>query len=372
MEYRYAYFAGGCFGCITPIYKMYGAEEVVCGYAGGDEENPRYEDVKAQKTGHRETVMVKYDPEEVSYGTLLDIYFANVDPFDSEGQYIDKGFSYTLAIFYTSEEERALAEKKIRAVEEEQGKKCAVALLPYKNFYRAEEYHQDYYLKEPEAFERELLESGRKKKAYIFDLDGTLLDTLEDLAAAVNYALKKGGYPERSLAEVRSFVGDGMRLLMKRSLPEGVSEEVLDSAFKDFRDYYSVHYMDRTRPYPGIEEMLKGLKEKGRVLCVISNKADFAVKLLMDRFFPGIFSLVLGEREGIRRKPAPDSLLAVMDELGLEKRECIYIGDSDTDIQTAENAGIDHISVSWGFRTEEFLKARGAGKIVSSPEEILP
>jgi phosphoglycolate phosphatase len=212
----------------------------------------------------------------------------------------------------------------------------------------------------------------KEYKAYIFDLDGTLLDTLEDLADAVNYSMRNNGFPERSVEEVRSFVGDGMRLLVKRAAPENTCDEVLDKAFGDFREYYSVHYMDKTKPYGGIEEMLRSLKEKGRVLCVISNKADFAVKLLMDRFFPGIFSLVLGEREGIRRKPAPDSLLAVMDELGLEKRECVYIGDSDTDIQTAENAGIDHISVSWGFRTEEFLKARGAGKIVSSPEEILP
>lgn len=163
MEKKYAYFAGGCFWCVTPIYKMYGVEEVRCGYAGGDEKDPTYEEVKAQKTGHRETIRLLYDPEEVSYDTLLDIYFANVDPFDGEGQYIDKGFSYTLAIFYTGEEERELAQQKLRAIEEKTGRKTEVSVLPYKNFYEAEEYHQDYYLKNPEAFEKELIESGRKK-----------------------------------------------------------------------------------------------------------------------------------------------------------------------------------------------------------------
>ena len=158
-----AYFAGGCFWCVTPIYKMYGVDEVICGYAGGDEADPTYEQVKHQETGHRETIKLVYDPQKVSYDRLLDIYFANVDPFDAEGQFIDKGFSYTLAIFYKSEDEKAAVLKKIEAVEKESGKKVQVEVLPYKNFYEAEDYHQDYYLKNPEAFEKELIESGRKK-----------------------------------------------------------------------------------------------------------------------------------------------------------------------------------------------------------------
>ena len=158
-----AYFAGGCFWCVTPIYKMYGVDQVICGYAGGDAVNPTYEQVKTQTTGHRETIKLVYDPARVSYERLLDIYLANVDPYDSEGQFIDKGFSYTLAIFYKNEAEREVAEAKIRALEAESGKTAAIALLPYKNFYEAEEYHQDYYLKNPEAFEQELIESGRKK-----------------------------------------------------------------------------------------------------------------------------------------------------------------------------------------------------------------
>ena len=157
-----AYFAGGCFWCVTPIYKMYGVEKVICGYAGGDEENPTYEQVKHQQTGHRETIRLTYDPLKVSYDKLLDIYFAYVDPYDAEGQFIDKGFSYTLAIFYGSEEEKNKAASKIAQIESASGKKVQVKLLPYKNFYEAEEYHQDYYLKNPEAFEKELIESGRK------------------------------------------------------------------------------------------------------------------------------------------------------------------------------------------------------------------
>ena len=134
-----AYFAGGCFWCVTPIYKIYGVDTVVCGYSGGDEPNPTYEDVKKQKTGHRETIELTYDTENVDYGKLLDIYLANVDPFDGEGQFIDKGFSYTLAIYYQ------------------------IALEKFKSFYKAEEEHQDYYLKNPEAFENEMIESGRRK-----------------------------------------------------------------------------------------------------------------------------------------------------------------------------------------------------------------
>lgn len=158
-----AYFAGGCFWCVTPIYKMYGVDKVVCGYSGGDEVNPTYEDVKHQKTGHRETISLEYDPEKVSYSKLLDIFFANVDPFDSEGQFIDKGFSYTLAIYYNNDEEKNLAKERIEKLRADSGKEVFVALEPFKSFYEAEEYHQDYYLKNPEAFEKELIESGRKK-----------------------------------------------------------------------------------------------------------------------------------------------------------------------------------------------------------------
>ncbi len=158
-----AYFAGGCFWCVTPIYKIWGVDQVVCGYSGGDEANPTYKDVKAQKTGHRETIELTYDPKNVSYDKLLEIYLANVDPFDGEGQFIDKGFSYTLAIYYQTEEELQKAKEKIARLEADTGQKAQIALEPFKSFYEAEEEHQDYYLKNPEAFEKELIESGRKK-----------------------------------------------------------------------------------------------------------------------------------------------------------------------------------------------------------------
>jgi len=158
-----AYFAGGCFWCITPIFKMYKAQKSLCGYSGGDEVNPTYEMVKAQKTGHRETIAVQYDSNTVSFEKLLDIYLANVDPFDKDGQFIDRGHSYTLAVYYTNEAEKLITLNKIKELEEKSGKKVYIAVEKLINFYEAEEYHQDYYLKNPEAFEKELIESGRKK-----------------------------------------------------------------------------------------------------------------------------------------------------------------------------------------------------------------
>ena len=159
-----AYFAGGCFWCVTPIYRVWGVDRITCGYSGGEEENPCYKDVKAQKTGHRETLELEYNPEKVSYSKLLDIFLANVDPYDAEGQFIDRGFSYTLAVYYQSAEEKALAEEKIRALEAGSGRRARIALEPFKSFWRAEEEHQDFDRKNPEALEKELIESGRKKE----------------------------------------------------------------------------------------------------------------------------------------------------------------------------------------------------------------
>ncbi len=158
-----AYFAGGCFWCVTPVYKMYGVDAVTCGYSGGDEPCPRYGDVKAQRTGHRETIMLEYAPEKVSFEKLLGIYFANIDPFDGEGQFIDRGFSYSPAIYYADDAQKAAAEARVKLLEDKSGRKVRVSLEPFKSFWPAEEYHQDYYLKHPEEFERELIGSGRVK-----------------------------------------------------------------------------------------------------------------------------------------------------------------------------------------------------------------
>ena len=161
-----AYFAGGCFWCITPAFKeMEGVRSVVSGYSGGDEEAPIYEDVKAQRTGHRETIGIAFDPGMISYSKLLEIFLNSVDPFDGEGQYIDRGHSYTLAVYYTSEAQKRDALCAVARLEEESGKKTFVSIEPFKRFFAAEEEHQDYYLKHPEKFEQELLSSGRKEQS---------------------------------------------------------------------------------------------------------------------------------------------------------------------------------------------------------------
>lgn len=161
---REAYFAGGCFWCITPTFKLLdGVTAVVCGYSGGEEKNPTYEEVKHQRTHHRETIRVTYDPEKVSFEKLLTLFLDSVDPFDGGGQFIDRGASYTLAVYYTDEAEKKLTKERLAKLEEESGTAVFVSVEPFQSFYDAEEYHQDYYLKNPEAFERELRESGRKR-----------------------------------------------------------------------------------------------------------------------------------------------------------------------------------------------------------------
>lgn len=161
---QYAYFASGCFWCITPTFQdIPGVRKVVSGYSGGSEENPTYQDVKEQKTGHRETVMVEYNPEKVSYQKLLEVFLRSVDPFDGGGQFIDRGFSYTLAVYYTDDTQKRIAEDGIRGLERQSGKPVCIALEAFRTFWPAEEYHQDYHKKNPEAFRRELKESGRLK-----------------------------------------------------------------------------------------------------------------------------------------------------------------------------------------------------------------
>ena len=159
-----AYFAGGCFWCITPTFReMEGVMDVISGYSGGDELDPSYEDVKYQRTGHRETICIFYDPQKVSYESLLQVYLDSVDPFDEGGQFIDRGFSYTLAVYYNTAEEKETTLRLLKNLEQWAGKKAFVAVEAYKNFYAAEEYHQNYDLKNPEDFRRELVESGRVK-----------------------------------------------------------------------------------------------------------------------------------------------------------------------------------------------------------------
>ena len=205
----------------------------------------------------------------------------------------------------------------------------------------------------------------------IFDLDGTILNTLEDLADSTNYALKTCGYPERTMDEVRQFVGNGIRKLMERAVPEGTPAEEVDRVHETFTAHYKVHCADKTRPYDGIMELLQNLKKDGCKLAVVSNKADYGVQELCKQYFDRVFDFAVGEREGIRKKPAPDSVNEVLKTLGCSRDRAVYIGDSDVDIQTAANAQMDHIIVEWGFRDVPFLIAKGAKVLVEKPEEIL-
>ena len=158
-----AYFSGGCFWCITPIFKIYGVDSVICGYSGGDEPNPSYSDVKSQKTGHRETIELEYDTDTISYEKLVEIFLLNIDPYDAEGQFIDRGFSYSPAILYTDDNQKKTACKMLDELYRKTGTKPAVSLERFKTFYRAEEEHQDYYLKNPEKYKAEIENSGRKR-----------------------------------------------------------------------------------------------------------------------------------------------------------------------------------------------------------------
>ena len=204
----------------------------------------------------------------------------------------------------------------------------------------------------------------------IFDLDGTLLDTLEDLTDSTNYIMQQFGYPERTLAEVRSFVGNGIRKLLERSAPKGTTGEEIDRMFEQFKEYYGAHCAEKTKPYDGMMELLEKLKKQGVKLAVVSNKADYAVKALCEQYFPGYFDEAVGERTGIARKPAPDTVNEVLKNLQIDKSKAVYIGDSEVDVQTARNADMDCIAVDWGFRDTGVLKEAGADIIVSTPEKL--
>ena len=211
----------------------------------------------------------------------------------------------------------------------------------------------------------------KKYETVVFDLDGTLLNTLEDLADATNYALRTMQMPERTIGEVRAFVGNGVRRLMELSVPGGFDNPKFEETFAVFKKYYGEHCNDKTRAYDGVVPVLRKLKEKGYALAIVSNKIDFAVKELNDLYFKGIVPVAIGEKEGIRRKPAPDTVFEALKELGKTKEEAVYVGDSDVDIETAKNAGMPCISVLWGFRDKEFLAEHGAEYYAETAEDVL-
>ena len=209
-----------------------------------------------------------------------------------------------------------------------------------------------------------------KPELVIFDMDGTILDTLEDLKESLNAALAANGFPERTMEETRRFVGNGIAKLMERAVPAGTSPEVTAKVLADFKVHYAAHCADHTRPYAGVPELLADLRAAGVLTAVVSNKADFAVQILARDYFPGLFDCVLGEKEGIAKKPAPDMVLAALQRLGSTADDAIYLGDSEVDLQTARNSGLPCATVGWGFRTEAELRAAGAQTIYHSPEAL--
>lgn len=209
-------------------------------------------------------------------------------------------------------------------------------------------------------------------RSILFDLDGTLLDTLDDLANSVNYALRTHHLPERSHTEIRSFLGNGIRNLMLDAVGRGMSDEAFEPVFQTFRTYYVEHCLDKSKPFAGIIDLLKALQQRGITMAVVSNKLHPAVVELNERFFKDYITSAVGESATVRRKPNPDAVLAALSELGCSKDEAVYVGDSEVDLHTAQNAGMQCMLVLWGFRGEDFLRSLpGASLFAQCPADIL-
>lgn len=210
----------------------------------------------------------------------------------------------------------------------------------------------------------------RRFDTVLFDLDGTLLDTLEDILNAVNHVIAALGYPERTLTEMRRFVGNGAEMQIRRALGEGADEETVRRALAEYKVYYAAHCQERTRPYEGVVELMESLRAEGFRLAVVSNKPDEAVKLLAAEHFGALADLALGETAARRRKPAPDMVDDALAALGAARERAVYVGDSEVDIETARNAGLACISVCWGFRDREQLVEAGATEIAATASEL--
>jgi len=209
------------------------------------------------------------------------------------------------------------------------------------------------------------------RKFYIFDLDGTLLNTLDDLWASVNHSLAQNYLPPRSKEEVRSFLGNGAKELLRKSVPSDCDTQTFEQVFACFRQHYVAHAMDTTRPYEGVMELLAQLKNKGIRTAIVSNKPNAAVQELYHHFFEDVVDIAIGECPEVRRKPSPDMLLKALEQLGCNQEDALYVGDSEVDIATASNSGLPCISVSWGFRDRDFLLTHGATVIIDHPSELL-
>ncbi len=213
---------------------------------------------------------------------------------------------------------------------------------------------------------------NKKYEAVIFDLDGTLLNTLEDLRDSVNYGLNQYGMPERSLEEIRHFVGNGVQRLIELAVPEGITQDLQGKIFEAFKEHYKIHCNDKTRLYEGIPELLTELKRREFPMAIVSNKLQEGVDSLWELYFKEYLHTAIGARDGIRKKPAPDTVIEALKILGVSRERAVYIGDSEVDIATARNSEMDCITVTWGFRTREEQKKAGAVKFVDKPEDIIP
>ena len=211
----------------------------------------------------------------------------------------------------------------------------------------------------------------KKYDTVIFDLDGTLLNTLEDLTDAVNFVMRANEYPERTIEEVRCFVGNGIRRLMELAVPEGVSEDTFENVFEQFKSYYTDHCQIKTCAYEGIMELLEKLYTDGVSMAIVSNKNHAAVCELNEIYFKKYIEVAIGQKDGIRKKPAPDTVLQALKELGKEKESAIYVGDSEVDFLTAQNTGMDCVLVTWGFRTTEELGVYEPTAFIDKPEQLL-
>lgn len=208
-----------------------------------------------------------------------------------------------------------------------------------------------------------------KYKAVLFDMDGTLLDTLADMAAAVNHILSVHGYPLRTVEEVRAFVGNGARKLMERALPPDVTGDAFEALLEEYRQWYEAHACVRTAPYPGVPAVLAALHRASVRCAVVSNKPDGATRELAARFFPGLPAF--GQQDGIPAKPAPDMVYHALAELGVEASAAAYVGDSEVDVALARNAKLPLVAVSWGFRGREALEEAGAALVVDDAATLL-
>ena len=225
------------------------------------------------------------------------------------------------------------------------------------------------------SFDRtdEKVKNGMRYKLACFDLDGTLLDTLGGLTQSLNAARRMNNLEPQTEEQVRSFIGNGVTKLIERSLtadPGDYSEELKMRLLKDNVNYYNSHYLEKTRPYNGITEVVMRLKSEGMLIACVSNKNDEPVQKLIEHFFPGLFDYVSGSMEGVERKPSAEPVERCLNALGVEQSETVYIGDSDTDIMTAQNSGTDIISCTWGYRSREFLMENGAVCICTDPMDL--